>query len=101
MIIVIAEARFRPGTIDSYRNAMATMIAATRAEDGCISYAYAVDRLEPDLLRVTEIWRDQAAVDAHFQTAHMAAFNQVIGAAKPLSLTINAYDAKGPRALSL
>ncbi len=29
---------------------------------------------EPGLIRVFEAWRDQAALDAHFQTPHMAAW---------------------------
>jgi quinol monooxygenase YgiN len=29
---------------------------------------------EPGLIRVYEAWRDQAALDAHFQAPHMAAW---------------------------
>ena len=32
-------------------------------EDGCIDYAYAEDVLEPGLIRVSEVWRDQAALN--------------------------------------
>jgi quinol monooxygenase YgiN len=51
---------------------MLAMLAASRAEEGCIEYAYAEDVAEPGLIRVFEAWRDQACLDAHFQTAHMA-----------------------------
>ena len=53
---------------------MAAMLDASRAEDGCISYSYAEDVIEPGLIRVFEAWRDQASLDAHFQTPHMAAW---------------------------
>ena len=33
------------------------------------TYSYAEDVAEPGLIRVYEAWRDQAALDAHFQTA--------------------------------
>ena len=48
------------------------MLAASRAEDGCLTYSYAVDVQDPGLVRVFEIWRDQTALDAHFQAPHMA-----------------------------
>ena len=50
------------------------MMAASRAEDGCRDYGYAEDVIEPGLIHVFEGWRDQAALDAHFTTAHMAAW---------------------------
>lgn len=51
---------------------MARMIAASRAEDGCLSYAYALDALDDGLVHVIEKWRDRAALDHHFTTGHLA-----------------------------
>jgi quinol monooxygenase YgiN len=51
---------------------MEAMLAASRAEDGCLTYSYAEDVAEPGLIRVFEAWRDQAAIQAHFQAPHMA-----------------------------
>jgi len=53
---------------------MTAMMAASRVEDGCLDYGYAEDVGEPGLVHVFERWRDQAALDAHFQTPHMAAW---------------------------
>jgi quinol monooxygenase YgiN len=76
-ILVIGTVRLPPENIDKARAAMATMVAASRAEDGCIEYAYSHDLLEPGLVRVTEAWRDREALKAHFQTPHMAAWRAV------------------------
>ncbi len=51
---------------------MARMIAASRAEDGCEDYGYAEDVLDPGLMHVKELWRDQAALDRHFASPHIA-----------------------------
>ncbi len=51
---------------------MQRMIAASRAEDGCVDYGYAEDILEPGLVHVKEIWRDRASLDRHFASAHIA-----------------------------
>lgn len=47
------------------------VIAATRAENGCLTYSYAHDVEQPGLVRVFEVWRDQQAIDAHFASPHM------------------------------
>lgn len=52
---------------------MLAMIDASRAEDGCLAYSYAQDVLEPGLIRVMEMWRVQAALDAHFHSDHITA----------------------------
>ena len=51
---------------------MLAMVTASRAEDGCLEYSYAEDILEPGLIHVSERWRDQAALQAHFGADHMA-----------------------------
>ncbi|MFU7527960.1 putative quinol monooxygenase [Qipengyuania sp. ASV99] len=78
MLIVLAEAVLGEGALDAARTVMATMVAASRAEEGCISYAYAQDVLDPAKLHIVEKWTDDAALAFHFQTPHMAAFQQAL-----------------------
>ena len=73
-LIVAGTVRVPPQNLDGLRPHMATMMAASRAEDGCHAYGYAENVTEPGLIHVFEVWRDQAALDAHFKTAHMAAW---------------------------
>lgn len=72
MIIVMGSFRLPAANFDKARPMMAKVIAATRAEDGCILYAYSQDVVDPEIVRVSEKWRDRAALDAHFKTEHMA-----------------------------
>ncbi len=99
MVIVIGRAKMAPGEIDRLRDDMETQIRATREEDGCLLYAFSRDVIDPDVLHIAERWRDQAAIDAHFATPHMAAFNKVLGTAKVESLLVTAYDSVGERVL--
>lgn len=73
-LVIAGTVRVPPENLDRFRPHMQAMLAASRAEDGCLTYSYAVDVAEPGLVRVFEAWRDQAAIDAHFQTPHMAAW---------------------------
>jgi quinol monooxygenase YgiN len=98
-IVVMGDARFAPGEIDRLMPAIDTMLAATRAEDGCIEYSYARDVIDPDTVRVAERWRDRTALDAHFATPHMASFNAALATANIFDLSVKAYDARGERTL--
>lgn len=72
MIVIEGTVRVDPEKILVARPAMLKMITASRAEAGCIDYAYAEDLVEPGLIRVAERWQSRADLKAHFQTEHMA-----------------------------
>ena len=72
MIVITGTVRIPVGTLDRARPAMRAMVDATRAEDGCLHYAFAEDVLEPGLIWVSESWRDGEALQRHAQSAHMA-----------------------------
>ena len=71
-LLIAGTVRLPPENLERFKPHMQAMLSASRAEDGCLEYSYAEDVAEPGLIRVFETWRDQAALDAHFQTPHMA-----------------------------
>jgi quinol monooxygenase YgiN len=71
MIIVAGSVRVDPVKREAARAIMEKVITASRGEDGCIDYAYAVDVLDPGLVRVWEVWRDRETLQRHFQTPHL------------------------------
>ena len=83
--------RVDPDAIERLRPAMEAMMAASRAEDGCLVYAYSLDLLEPGLVRVSEQWTDRAALEAHFKTPHMAVWRQAL-AGQVRDRDIKLYD---------
>ncbi|HAY07699.1 MAG TPA: antibiotic biosynthesis monooxygenase [Hyphomonas sp.] len=72
MIVIEGPVRIPPANLEAARSAMEQMIRASRAEPGCIDYAYSLDVLDPGLVRVTERWQSREALKAHFAAAHMA-----------------------------
>ncbi|TSE00209.1 antibiotic biosynthesis monooxygenase [Mesorhizobium intechi] len=72
MLLIIGTIRLPAGKLEEARPAMEGMVLASRAEDGCLEYSYARDVLDAGLIRVTEVWRDRAALDAHFRAPHLA-----------------------------
>ena len=94
MIIVIGRAEIDPAALPAILPQLAGMMAATRAEDGCISYSLAVEDAAAGIMTIAERWRDLAALQAHLATPHMAAFN---AASRGMirSLVATRYDASG------
>ena len=93
MLIVTGTIEVPEGALDKARPAIRDMVAATLAEEGCITYGFWQDLEVPGRLRVYEEWRDRAALEAHFQSAHMAAFRETLGALGPVSRHIVAIEA--------
>lgn len=91
MIIVQGWVRLAPRDIAALRPAAAAMVAATLAEPGCIAYSFAEDLLEPGVMRIAELWADEAALDAHFATPHMASFNAALAGASLTGASVKAY----------
>lgn len=74
MLLILGTVRLPVERLDQARAAMELMILASRAEPGCMEYAYASDILDPGLVRVTERWTDRQALDRHFASVHIAAW---------------------------
>ncbi|MDE2463118.1 MAG: antibiotic biosynthesis monooxygenase [Alphaproteobacteria bacterium] len=74
MLIIMGTIRLPAENLSRARPVMQDMVERSRAEKGCLGYAYAEDVLEAGLIHVSEVWADQAALDRHFASAHLAAW---------------------------
>ncbi len=97
MLLIVGTVRLPSGGVPAARAAMADMIAASRDKDGCLEYAYAEDVLDPGLIHVKEIWRDQAALDRHFASAHIAAWRDAWLALGIGDRSLFCYETGAPR----
>jgi quinol monooxygenase YgiN len=75
-LIVAGTFRVPMGNLEAFKTPMAEMLAASRAEPGCVEYSYAVDVAEPGLVRVFEVWRARDDLEAHLATAHLARWRE-------------------------
>ena len=79
MIVIAGTVRLRAVGLTAARPHMARMIAASRAEPGCLAYSYALDVLDETVVHVFEVWSDEAAFAAHIESAHITAWRAVWG----------------------
>ena len=93
MIVIIVSIESSAADIAAIKDAMAAMETASRAEAGCHDYTFNVELNNPDKLRMTECWEDEAALKAHFATPHMAAFNEAMASAPRAKISMVTYEA--------
>lgn len=71
MIYVVATTKVKPEGREAYIAGAKDCIAATRAEQGCISYESHVSIHDPDLFVVVERWASREDLNAHGRSPHM------------------------------
>lgn len=81
MIIVIGTAQTTPESAAKALELSRAHCARSRREPGCIDHTVAMDQERPGLLRFVELWRDEAALKAHFA---VPASQDFIAAISPL-----------------
>ena len=99
MILVQGYIKFADGDIERLQDAMKAQLEATNAEDGCELYAFSRDVLDPNMIRISERWRDGAALAAHAASPHMKTFNKAMGGASIQDISIKSWDGANERTL--
>lgn len=98
MILVTGAIDVDPAQRDAFIDAARTLMAATRAEEGCVSYSFAADLDDPGHFVLAEQWDAQSCMDAHMQQPHMAAFLGTVGGMVKAS-TITKWEGGTPTKL--
>ena len=74
---VVVTYRVKPGRIDELMPLLRAHIARTKAnEPGCLQFDVLVPTDGSDRVFLYEVYADQAAIDAHMATAHMAQYRE-------------------------
>ncbi|MEJ7794796.1 MAG: putative quinol monooxygenase [Nocardioides sp.] len=68
----VATIPAKAGSEDAVRTALTTLAEATRQQEGCLSYDLYESASTPGTFVTVERWTDQAALEAHLGTPHVA-----------------------------
>jgi quinol monooxygenase YgiN len=99
MIIITGALRLPPSRMEEARRHMRTLIETTRAEPGCLLYAWAEDVLEPGLIRMIEHWQDWSSFTAHDRSPHASAWKAALDGIGLLGREMWAHDGSNGRRL--
>jgi len=72
-ITVVARIVARTDQVDAMCKLLSSLVAPTRAEAGCVSYAFFRDAERPTHFISIERWANSAAAAAHMETPHIRA----------------------------
>jgi len=86
---VVATIPVKAEHVETIRGALCELAAATRQEPGCVAYDLFESAAAPGVFVTVERWTDQAALDAHMQTPHVAAAFAAAGDALDGDLAIH------------
>jgi quinol monooxygenase YgiN len=75
-VVVLVTFELHPEDVAAMKTLAAAMEAATQQESGCLQYVFGQELGHPERFQLSEVWRDQVALDAHFETPHMATFRR-------------------------
>lgn len=97
MLLIVGTVRLPAENLADARPVMKRMVDASRAEEGCVDYGYAEDLFEPGLIHVKELWTDQAALDRHFASDHIAQWRAAWPTLGIGDRNLRVYDVGEPR----
>ena len=70
-LVRIAELKIDPGQLAAYRNALSEeIVTSIRVEPGVLNLFAVAVKGNPAQVRIFELYKDQAAYEAHLQTPH-------------------------------
>ena len=76
MIVVISKLTVKPEKKQELLFFAGDLIAATRQEEGCISYSLLNDPYQDNKCMFVEEWTSKADLEKHFLTPHIAKWRQ-------------------------
>lgn len=69
---VVARVVALPGREERLAEVLTELLVPTRIEDGCLEYELHQSLADPRELLFVERWRDEASLEAHLGSAHVA-----------------------------
>lgn len=78
MLVIRATLPLDPDRMDEVTELAADLAEASRAEDGVVDYHVTEDLESPGVVRIFEVYEDEAALDSHSDTDHLAAFQAAL-----------------------
>ena len=69
---VVLRLSARADTVDALKPVLLELAAQSRTEKDCLGYHVLQNQADPCEFTLVEDWTNEAALDAHLQTAHVA-----------------------------
>lgn len=88
MLTITALLKVKPGTEETAREILASLLKPSRADDGCIRYDLHTNKENPTLFLFYERWESKAHLDAHLQMDHVRTALGKLDLAEPAQISM-------------
>jgi quinol monooxygenase YgiN len=92
MIVVSGVLKMDPANHETFADMAAKCAAASNAEEGVVAYGFYADPQNPGTFRVFEEYVDEAALNSHFASPHLAEFMGALGSVGITEGALHRYD---------
>jgi quinol monooxygenase YgiN len=95
MIVLAGTITFDPDRSDDLLAAVAVVVEATRAEEGCLEYVMAADPLVAGQLNLFERWEAEEHLGAHQRADHSRTFQRTLRDCGVAGVSVDRYEVSG------
>lgn len=92
MINIVAKNFVKKDKIEEFKATAKPLIAASRAEAGCISYSLFEDVSDASILTFIEEWESLEAINLHNNSPHFTAIVPLLGPLTEKPADVNLYS---------
>lgn len=100
-IVIVGTVRVRSDQRARFDTLMSTLADGTRAEPGCVGFAFGPELAAPGSVLVAEEYVDQRALDDHQARPYVADYAAALPGMLADDVTFRIYDVSGHRALTI
>lgn len=90
--VIRAQVSVKPEQVGAFIDFTRSLIEQSRAEEGNISYTMYQNPSDTTRFIFFEEWKNQAAIDFHFNTEHYKGFREKVGEYSSAPSEVNIYD---------
>jgi quinol monooxygenase YgiN len=91
-VVVTGYVQVAPNDGDTFIKVLQAHIPRVRRKDGCIAYSFAVDVLDPSVVRMSEVWRDQKALATHLADDEFQATMKELAGVEIVARNVQKYE---------
>ncbi|HEY2049001.1 MAG TPA: putative quinol monooxygenase [Caulobacteraceae bacterium] len=91
-IVVAGYIRVAPADRDNFIKVLQRHVPQVLEKDGCIAYSFSADFLDPNVVRVSELWRDLRSLEAHLASEEFLSTGNELREVEFLERSVQRYD---------
>jgi len=91
-IAVLGYIKIAPTDREAFVKVLQTHVPRVRKKNGCIAYAFAVDVVDPNVVRMSEAWRDRQSLEAHLADDEFRGVQKELAHIKFIERSVQRYD---------